>query len=173
MKVAFLLLNKIKVVQMQNLTQSLLKQLLHYDPETGVWTWLAPYSRNIKPGDMAGSDGGRYWRIQINGRSYGAGRLAWLYMTGQWPKEQIDHIDRNGYNDRWINLREATSSQNNFNRYDGIRGVNKQGNKYRATVGLVFLGLYDTFEEASAVRDEAAKDLGGEFAKLNSDMLSA
>lgn len=159
---------------MRNLTQSLLKQLLHYDPEIGIWTWLAPYSRNIKPGDMAGSISGRYRRIQIDGSHYQSGRLIWFYMTGEWPNNLIDHWNRDSHDDRWKNLRQATHSQSNFNRYDGVRGVYAAGNKWRAQVGPDRdLGIFATFEEALMARDEAAQRIGGEFAILNRDLLSA
>ncbi len=157
---------------MRQLTQSDLKHILHYDPETGVWTWLNPASRNVKPGDIAGSEDGKgYRRIQIWGSAYRTGRLAFFYMKGYWP-ELIDHEDRHGGNDRWSNLREANSSQSNFNRYEGIRGVNQQGNKWRARVGPNNdLGLFNTFEEAVIARDALAKELGGEFAIMNAELI--
>ena len=159
---------------MMNLTQLLLKTLLHYNPETGTWTWIKPLSRNIKPGFIAGSTAdGRYWRIQIAGTGYQSGRLAWLYMTGNWPQDQIDHINRDSYDDRWINLREATCSQNNFNREfnsAGHQGVNKFGDKWKVRVGPYnYVGTYSTLAEAIIARDAAAYEMGGAFAFLNSE----
>lgn len=152
-----------------------LKHLLHYDPETGIWTWINPLARHIRVGAKAGSDDGKgYTRIQVRGYSYRSGRLAWFYMTGEWPEDQIDHINRNTDDDRWINLREANQSQNNFNRGSGIRGVYRSGSKWRAQVGPNNdLGLFLTFEEAVAARDIVAARLGGEFAILNSDLTDA
>lgn len=150
-----------------------LKHLLHYDPETGLWTWLNPLARYISVGARAGSNDGKgYIRIQVRGSSYRSGRLAWFYMTGEWPEDQIDHINRDTSDDRWVNLREATQSQNNFNRGSGIRGVYRCGSKWRAQVGPNNdLGIFPTFEEAIAARDIAAARLGGEFAILNSDLI--
>ena len=53
--------------------------------------------------------------IRIRGKAYYSHRLAFLYMTGEWPLEEVDHIDRNPYNDAWVNLRKATSSLNKWN----------------------------------------------------------
>jgi hypothetical protein len=153
------------------LTQAYLKQVLHYNPETGVWTWQQSLSYNVKAGREAGSrrpDG--YLKIRIRGRAYYASRLAWFYMTGEWPIE-IDHIDRDPSNDRWENLREATSSQNKYNRsYGGnLRGVYCSGNgKWWAMVGKGnYLGTFDSLEEAITARDTEAMKLAGEFAILN------
>lgn len=103
------------------LTQEQLKSVLRYDPELGVFIWLAPRTSGVKPGDEAGSlrgDRGRKkssWRIRVFGRVYSRHRLAWFYMTGEWP-EEIDHRDLDPTNDRWTNLRIATRSQNLANR---------------------------------------------------------
>lgn len=95
-----------------------LKTILHYDPETGIFTWKIKTRRGQQNiGDRAGhvSPKSGYRTIRIDGKLYRAGRLAWLYMTGAWPKKIIDHRDRDRSNDRWENLREATRSQNNSN----------------------------------------------------------
>jgi hypothetical protein len=153
------------------LTQAYLKQMLHYDPETGVWTWRQSLSYNVKAGRVAGSlrsDG--YRKIRIRGRAYYSGRLAWFYMTGEWP-EEVDHKDRDPSNDRWSNLREATSSQNKYNRNDDgtLRGVYcSGGGKWWAMVGKDnYLGTFDTLEEAITARDAEALRLAGDFAILN------
>lgn len=148
-----------------------LKHKLHYDPESGIWTWLNPPNHNSRlKGQHAGNrryDG--YLIIRIKGRNYYSGRLAWFYMTGEWPKDEIDHVDRDPSNDCWANLREATSSQNKFNRtYKGLRGVYRKGKKWMVLVGQSsYLCLFDSLEEACAVRDAEAKRLGGDFAILN------
>jgi len=99
------------------LTQAKLRDILWYDPETGVFIWLRPPKHNSKllgkPAGNTRPDG--YTTIRINGEAYYAHRLAFLYMTGQWPEPETDHIDRNPFNDRWSNLREATSSLNKYN----------------------------------------------------------
>jgi len=91
-------------------------------------------------------------------------------MTGKLPDEEMDHKDRDPSNDKWDNLREATSSQNKYNRtYDGLRGVYRSGSKWWAHVGRNgYLGTFDTLEEAIIARDAEALRLGGDFAVLNS-----
>lgn len=160
-----------------------LRDLLHYDPETGVFTRIkivAPQSR-IRVGDIAGSLNHGYWRIKVGGRAgraYGAHRLAWLYMTGKWPEDEIDHIDLDPSNNRWSNLREANRSTNIANtkcRSDnacGLKGVYRgQGQKrpWRAEITLhkkrVFIGAFATMEEAKAAYDALALEHYGEFAR--------
>ena len=97
----------------QALTQAELKALLHYDPETGKFTWLEQRGRQ-KAGDEAGaySEALGYLLIGINGTRHYAHRLAWLYMTGEWPENVIDHEDRNGANNRFANLKSVTQKRN-------------------------------------------------------------
>ena len=102
------------------LTQEYLKSILHYDPETGVFTWLHRHDVDGRTngryaGNIAGSPSIGYISIGINGRRYQAHRLAFLYMVGRWPNPECDHQDTNRENNRWANLRESTSSQNKAN----------------------------------------------------------
>jgi hypothetical protein len=166
------------------LTQEQLRDLLHYDPETGIFRRIkivAPQSR-VCIGDVAGcNDGHGYIRIKIGGnagRAYGAHRLAWLYMTGEWPKCEIDHIDLNPSNNRWSNLREANRSTNIANtrkRSDnrsGVKGVywNEEGRKWRAEINAhkrrIFLGAFSSLDEAKAAYEAAALEHYGEFARF-------
>lgn len=102
----------------KKLTQERLKELLHYDPDTGVFTWLNIKSCKIKSGAVAGgvcrSSG--YRRIGIDGKQYKAARLAFLYINGYLPENLVDHKDRDRLNDKWDNLREASYSCNRVNR---------------------------------------------------------
>lgn len=126
---------------MTNITRERLGELLSYDPETGVFTRLV-HRGSERAGSMAGSptpDG--YLQITVDRRVYRVHRLAWFYMTGEWPKNQIDHIDLNRTNNRWSNLRDATNAQNNANKRipvtntTGFKGVRRdRGDKYRAEV---------------------------------------
>lgn len=153
------------------LSQNRLKELLHYDPETGVWTWL---SKNGTKRPQAGSvsNQGRsagYRRITIDGESYYSSHLVFLYMIGEFPKEEIDHIDRDRGNDRWINLRKTNhikNCQNRGNRNDnksGYPGVsyNKQYGKWKADITVdkqrIYLGKFHTLEDAIAARKFAEK----------------
>jgi len=102
------------------ITHERLKELLHYDPGTGVFTNRINRGRGasaVRAGDVAGSehDDGRYIKIQIDGRGYQAGRLAWFYMLGVWPPEQTDHEDLDGTNNRFANLRSCSGSRNHAN----------------------------------------------------------
>ncbi len=156
-----------------------LKHILNYDPITGTWTWIndpgrKPQLIGKEAGHLAWQDGTR--RIMIDRVMYRSSRLAWFYMTKEWPKEEIDHIDRSPSNDRWVNLREASSSENKCNtalssrNTSGFRGVSwhELSQKWRAQVDRVHLGLFDTKEEAAAARDAFAAKLHGDFVQLNS-----
>lgn len=161
--------------------QSLLKQLLRYEPETGLFFWLVTH-KNRKAGEIAGGKvpgGGGiiYWTIRVDGIQCRAHRLAWFYMTGEWPKGLIDHEDRNGLNNRWTNLREATVSQNKMNgkRYSsnscGFKGVSRRTDgRYRARIGVggkrVHLGNFADPAEAYAAYVAAAPKYHGEFARI-------
>jgi len=95
------------------LTQEYLKGLLHYDPDTGIFKYIRSPQYSISFGDIAGSKQlSGYLSININGKSYRLHRLAWLYMTGSFPKEQIDHINHKRDDNRWCNLREVTKKDN-------------------------------------------------------------
>jgi hypothetical protein len=95
------------------LTAERLREILGYDPETGLFTRLVRTGR-IRAGEVAGTAHSRGYRsIVIDGRVYLSHRLAWLYVHGEWPPEQIDHINRNRADNRLVNLRAAKQSQNN------------------------------------------------------------
>src|SRR6266849_5465532 len=156
------------------LTQERLKYLLLYEPDCGEWYWISSPSPSVRIGQEAGhrrEDG--YLRISVDGTLYYAGPLAWLYMTGEWPKEQIDHENQNRHDYRWSNLREATWGQNManrslpFNNTTGYRGISLFQGKWEVRVNTIYFGRYDDLEEAIEVRDSKALELQGEFAVLN------
>lgn len=119
---------------MADLTQAQLKELLHYDPDTGIFTWKQPRS-GVVVGAVAGrKDTAGYWAIQIYRRIFRAHRLAWLYVYGSWPSRDIDHINRARDDNRLCNLREATRSENSYNRLkksdrQGVPGVYQKRGK--------------------------------------------
>jgi len=166
------------VKKRRRLTRARLRELLRYDPETGEFRWLKD-SRMVRAGDLAGClDREHYWVICIDYRNYPAHQLAWLHVTGRWGRPMIDHRDGNPANNRWSNLRVATSSQNNANRCrprhntSGFKGVhfNAQRRKWAATIckdwRTIYLGLFLTPEAAHAAYVAAARKLFGEFARV-------
>lgn len=164
---------------MADLTQARLREVLNYDPETGVFTWkISKSGGHIKSGRLAGSANSKgYIQIKFEGVSYKAHRLAWLYMTGRWPAEEIDHEDLDKGNNRWSNLREATQSQQVANRpvlkssRSGLKGIRlcKHSGKWWARIRVqnkrVSLGCFDTPEAAHAAYCRAAVKHFGEFAR--------
>ena len=156
------------------LTAERLREILRYDPGTGQFACLVTRSNNgAKAGAIAGTrKTNGYVYIQINHRMYLAHRLAWLYMTGEWPSREVDHEDTDPSNNRWSNLRLATSGENSQNQRrpgrrntSGYLGVSydKSRGKYAATIGLngrtIHLGRHDTPEEAHAAYVKAKREL--------------
>lgn len=156
------------------ITQERLKELLDYDPETGIFTWKKPYcSRWI--GKVVGYDSTQgYKRIALDGKYYLSHRLAWLYVYGMTPTI-IDHINCITDDNRIINLRECTHAQNQANQRltkantSGFKGVsfNKREGKWSARLMVNYkpmhMGFYSTKEEAYKVYCKTAKELIGEF----------
>ena len=123
------------------ITQASLKDLLRYDPETGLFVWLRKPSKRVRVGALAcsASTDGKYVKVTIGRVDYRAHRLAWFYMTGEWPTEQIDHLNCLGTDNRFINLRPASARLNQQNRRKpqktnklGVLGVSRHGPSFRA-----------------------------------------
>lgn len=151
---------------MTELTAARLKELLRYTKRTGLFTWRVNRTRGVRAGDVAGCTTSQgYITICIAGKQYRAHRLAWLYTTGEWPKNEIDH--RNGVrnDNRWRNLRDVTrliNAQNQLrphpnNKDSKLLGVfrqNKGHSRWRARICVagkrINLGSFSTKEEASA-----------------------
>lgn len=159
-------------------TAERLRKLLSYDPLTGVFIWLISPAPNTPAGSIAGANSDGYRIIRIDGGRYKAHCLAWLYMTGEWPIRQVDHEDTDRGNNRWVNLRLATGSQNKANmgkRADnnsGYKGVcwYPQTKKWRAQIGFqgknTNLGYFNTPEDAHAAYCAAASQLFGDYARF-------
>lgn len=151
------------------ITQQELKELLHYNPDTGIFTRK---KSNNKSGTLTYSG---YIRILIKNKPYYAHRLAWLYIYGYFPK-MIDHIDNDRANNSLHNLREVTDTENSCNlriRKDnksGIKGVSwfKRDKNWRARIQLnkknIHLGYFDDINDAKNAIIEARIKIHGEFA---------
>src|SRR5262252_3744661 len=98
-----------------HLDQTTLRSTLHYNPETGSLTWKIGSKRGWEAGFMRGKNGDRLC-VMVDGYRCAATHLIWLYMTGEWPLDQVDHVDGDALNNKWGNLREVTNSQNNMNK---------------------------------------------------------
>jgi hypothetical protein len=149
-------------------TQERLKELLSYDPETGLFTRLMR-AGTARPGDIAGCMTPKgYLIIKIDGEGYMAHRLAWLYVHGKWPADQIDHINGVKNDNRIANLREATNSENMQNQRAaskanraGLIGVYPNRHRFVAQITInrqkQYLGIFATAEEAHSAYLSAKK----------------
>lgn len=145
---------------------------LEYIPETGFFYWKISYKK-IVAGKRAGNQHCMgYRRIGLFGFQFYEQRLAWVIMTGAWPKDEIDHKDLCKSNNKWKNLREATHLQNTYNRRSrknrfGIKGIGHSGRKFTAKISVagefIHLGSFASKEEARVAYEEAALRHHGEF----------
>jgi len=149
------------------ITQGKLKKHLSYDPNTGVFVKLTSTNNRHKVGDIAGSlDYKWYTILRIAGDNYKSHRLAFLYMTGKFPKNQVDHINHIRNDNRWINLREVTHQENNRNlskaknNKSGVTGVcwNCKSNMWQSYISLmgkrIYLGLFKNKQDAINARKQ-------------------
>lgn len=166
------------------LPQKLVKMLWRYDPETGYFYWLVRYG-HCEIGDRAGfqkyrKHGSGPITMIFGGHHYMAHNLAWIYMTGRNPNNEVDHINRDQTDNRWKNLRAATRSQNQANTrlYKNnklrIRGVHfvKANGRYRVMISHdgknKHLGYFNTVDEAATAYSVAARAVHGKFAASDS-----
>lgn len=157
------------------LTQEYLKSILHYDPETGEFLWLVSKD-GVKRGSIAGSIGAharkKYYVIKINRHPYYAHRLAFLYMEGAFPENEVDHIGGDGANNKWSNLRSVSRSENGKNqclRVNNISGVvgvswDKKRSKWVSQICVngkrKFLGYFSDKNMAAGARKAASIKYG-------------
>lgn len=153
----------------RNLTAERLRELLHYDPETGVFTWNATGGRKRTDKPAGWVQGGRRF-IGVDGVNVAAHRLAWLYVTGKMPLDQIDHINGDPLDNRFANLRDVSDMGNKQNirkakkgNLSGFLGVAPNKKRWLAKITVnreqICLGTYDTPEEAHQVYLEAKRRL--------------
>ena len=151
------------------LTQERLKELLHYDPETGFFTRIKSTCNVNKVGVRCGAlHHSGYIELMVDSKNYRAHRIAWLYMTGEFPKHYIDHINGVKNDNRFCNLRDVTKQTNAQNEIRARKhnstkflGVSKRGNKFHSTITIngkhKHLGFFNTAEEAHAAYIEAKR----------------
>jgi len=151
----------------QIITQEELKQLLDYCPETGAFTWQAARRGTAKAGSVAGCPGSHgYRQIKLHGKAYLAHRLAWLFMTGEFPEDQTDHINHVKDDNRFENLREVSNTENcrnasmRHNNTSGVTGVawHKRVSKWRVHImvnGKDICGGYFNCITAAAITRKA------------------
>ena len=164
---------------------SLVRELFDYDPTSGVLFWKVDISR-WKAGQIAGrqkepTGRRRYIEVRYEGKWFTAHRIAVAWMTGEWPDDQVDHINGDGFDNRWSNLRQATCSENSQNRkmpitnkvgMKGVIQVKRFGvTKFEARIKVagkqMHLGRFETAQEAHAAYCNAADKHFGDFARTH------
>lgn len=190
----------VKLKAESKVTPAELQELLSYDPETGLFLWKprplkfcvegsGRYTRErnktVFDSNYAGEPAltayntAGYLRGNIFGRGLLAHRAAFACMLGRWPTGQVDHINGVRDDNKWVNLREATNQQNQWNsssakgsssQYIGV-SWDKKSRKWRAYISpenkIVNLGYFDCEKTAAQARDRAAREMFGEYARIN------
>jgi len=159
------------------ITQERLKELVSYDPETGEFTNLVTRGQikaGCRPGYVRIQDG--YYVMILDGRLYLGHTVAWIYMLGTLPPDEIDHRDLDKSNNRWSNLRAATPRQNCANRRkradskQPYKCVTFHRKKWRYAVVVdgkrQWSKVFDTPELAHAAYAKKAVEIHGEFARV-------
>lgn len=155
------------------ITRDRIFELVSYDPSTGIFLNKNSKGRG-KQGDVAGHLNDKGYRILcLDRKKYRAHHIAWFIVFGFWPAE-LDHIDNDRSNNRIKNLREATHQENMRNKSiqtnssTGLKGAFRKRNKFRSQICIdgktMWLGTFDTKEEAHSAYCNAAKKYFGEFA---------
>lgn len=160
------------------ITLSQLKSRLVYNPYDGLFHWVSRHNNKVRTDLRAGTLTHRgYINIRLGGKNIQAHRLAWLYMTGEWPPKCIDHIDLDRSNNRWSNLRLASNSENATNsgirrsNTSGVKGVSfhKARGKWTAHIRINgkkrYLGLFHSRDLAAQAYADAAMQHHGKFAR--------
>jgi hypothetical protein len=151
-----------------------LRELLHYDPETGIFIRRKTAGPSRSGQVAGGHSAGGYPVIMIDRRNYMAHRLAWLYVHGRHPTGVVDHINGDRADNRIANLRECSRLENARNQRgrasSGLKGA-YFGRRWQSRIQVngrtYYLGCFPTAEEAAKAYDEAARRLHGEFARTN------
>ena len=155
-----------------------LMSALHYDADTGLFTWKEPRKNHVDKGDIAGTPNSNgYINIGFMGKVIRAHRLAWMFVYGAWPNNTIDHKNGNRADNRIANLRECTHGENMMNtgsyknNTSGFKGVYLRGNgkKWRACISVngkqISLGNYQKISQASSAYRLAEYLYFGKFSR--------
>ena len=164
---------------------SQVRELFDYDPLTGVLRWRVQVSR-WKAGSVAGqqvvkTSSKQYIQIRYAKGWYLGHRIAFAWMEGRWPDPEVDHQNGDGFDNRWVNLREATKGQNAQNRkmpitnkvgMKGVIQVKRFGvTKFEARIKVagkqMHLGRFETAQEAHAAYCNVADKHFGDFARTH------
>ena len=158
---------------MSEITQARVKELFDYNPITGLLTRKVSVNYAAKIGNVVGSPSSwGYLDVSIDNRRYKVHRIIWLWVTGKFPKDEIDHDNHIRDDNHWNNLFEATRQENGKNQKlratnkSGFTGVcwGKQLGKWRAGITVdgrtVFLGGYDRIEDAISARQKSESEYG-------------
>lgn len=156
-----------------SLTAQRLRELLDYDPGTGLFTWKVDRANGgARAGDVcrgaAAGDHGCRRQVHIDGRHYYLHRLAWLHVHGSWPKHTVDHINGDQNDNRIVNLRDVPNNINAQNKRrpaktntHGFLGVQRNGKRWKAEACVdgkrYYFGTYDSPEEAHRAYVEAKR----------------
>lgn len=155
------------------------RELFHYEPATGTLTWRISTNNRVAVGDVVGCvNASGHWVGNVDGSIYVLHRIIWLWMTGEDPGQlEIDHENVDGADNRWKNLRLATSAQNHGNlrvnkrSTTKLKGVtlHKPSGKWHVKITKdgkqEYLGLFSNIEDAADAYIKRASELFGEFAR--------
>lgn len=147
-----------------NLTISELRDRFTYHPDTGLFTRNKTHRRWVAGSVLTGTKSHGYVRVCVDGKQISAHRLAWFWMTGDWPPQDIDHIDGNRSNNAWANLRHVDRSTNlenirsakSHNKSTGLLGAyhSPTAGRFVSRIQVrgktINLGSFETAEEAHA-----------------------
>jgi len=154
------------------ITQSKLKKILHYNEITGVFTRRFTIRKGINKGDVVGCLNKGYLTVYVDNRAYRLHRLAWLYVYGEHPLNQIDHINGVRDDNSIANLRDVTNKENHKNKTllknnkSGVAGVSwcKRRNRFRVNITVdlrhIHIGCYKSFLDAVCARKSKELSLG-------------
>lgn len=159
------------------ISQEKLKERLRYEPDTGDWFWVDhPWFKSYAGCQVAGNrDSDGYARVSINNKNVKLHRLAFLFMLGELPPDEVDHINGDKTDNRWVNLRLAVRAENGQNIRDsgrntsGVIGVNWSHSEQKWQVRVMAYGqrfsggYFDDLDQAKAKRNRMVVELHQQF----------